>query len=267
MGTGWAVVTGASSGIGWAFARELASRGYSVLAVARRRERLDKLVREAAASGGRIEGLVADLQAAEGLAAVVRRAGELGEIDLLVNNAGVATGGDFVSSRLDAELGSIRLNVDALVTLTHELLPAMVRRGRGNVVNIASVVAFQALPHFATYAATKAFVLSFTEALAEELRGTGVKALAVCPGAVRSELDMFSRNEGLLGRLPSLTPEKVVTAALGALDIGRVTTIVGWTNRALNFMNRLAPRWVIRRTLAAIAHPPSAAAPAAPAGR
>jgi short-subunit dehydrogenase len=123
---------------------------------------------------------------------------------------------------------------------------------------LASVVAFQPFPHFALYAASKAFVLSFTQALAEEIKGTGVRVrvLALCPGAVRTELDVFAHNEGLLGKLPSLTPEQVVSVALRALAVGRVTHVVGWFNRMLVFANRLLPRRAIRGLTGVAAKPP-----------
>jgi short-subunit dehydrogenase len=200
---GWAVVTGASSGIGRVFAQELAWRGYPVLAVARRKERLEQLAREVAARGGRLEALAADLQIADGVAAVVHRTSELGDVELLVNNAGAATAGDLLSSRPEAELGAIQLNVGALVALTHQLLPAMVRRRHGGVLNLSSVVGFQPFPHFAIYAATKAFVLSFTEALAEELRGTGVRVLAICPGAVRTNWTFSHGTRGCSASSPA----------------------------------------------------------------
>jgi short-subunit dehydrogenase len=227
-----------------------------VLAVARRRERLEALALEATEQGGHVEPLAADLTAAEGLAAVVKRVAELDTIDLLVNSAGVATAGNFLDASLDAERTALQLNVAAVITLTHALLPEMVRRKRGAIINLASVVAFQPFPHFATYAASKAFVLSFTEALAVEIKGTGVRVLALCPGAVRTELDVFAHNEGLLGKLPSLTPEEVVSASLRALAAGRVTHVVGWFNRMLVFSNRLLPRAAIRRLMGVAAKPP-----------
>ena len=155
---GWAIVTGASSGTGLVFAQELALRGRNVLAVARRRDRLEGLARDASAKGGRIDTLIADLGTSEGLASLVTRIGELGTIDLLVNNAGMATAGDFSDSLLERELAEIRLNVNALVTLTHAVLARMLPRGSGAIINLASVVAFQPFPHFAVYAASKAFV-------------------------------------------------------------------------------------------------------------
>ena len=247
----WAVVTGASSGIGLEFARELARRGNPVLAVARRRERLEALAKQAAENGGRVEALSVDLTIEQGLASVLRRIEELGEIELLVNNAGIANAGDLLGASLDHEIAAIRLNIEAVVRLTHAVVPGMVRRGRGGVINLASVVAFQPFPHFAVYAASKSFVLSFTEALAEEVRGTSVRVLALCPGSVTTEIDVFAHNEGLLGKLPSLTAQQVVKTGLQALANGRVVRVVGGFNRFLPFMGRLMPRWVVRRLMGA----------------
>ena len=252
----WAVVTGASSGIGLEFARELARRGHPVLAVARRRERLESLAKQGAEHGGRIEPLTADLTTVRGLTSALQRVEELGEIELLINNAGVANAGDFLGGSVDREIAAIRLNVEAVVRLTHTVVQGMVHRGRGGVINLASVVAFQPFPHFAVYAATKAFVLSFTEALAEEVRGTGVRVLALCPGSVTTEIDVFAYNEGLLGKLPSLTAEQVVKTGLKALDNGRVVRVVGGFNRLLPFMGRFMPRLVIRRLMGATVKPP-----------
>jgi uncharacterized protein len=257
LGRRWAVVTGASSGIGFVFARELARRGYPVLAVARRRDRLEALAAEAAKHDRRVEPFVTNLATEPGLASLIQRLHELAPLALLVNNAGVAAGGDFHASVLADQIGSVQLNVDTVVRLTYEVLQPMLRDRRGAIINMASVVAFQPFPHFAVYAASKAFVLSFTEALAEETRGSGVKILAVCPGAAKTEITVFSHNQGLLGRLPSLTPEEIVATALRALETGRVVKIVGWLNRALVFMNRIMPRVAIRRVMGAVAKPPS----------
>lgn len=142
------------------------------------------------------------------------------------------------------------------MTLTRAVLPVMVRARRGAIVNVASVVAFQPFPHFAVYAATKAFVLSFTEAVAEELRGSGIHVLTLCPGAARTEIEIFANNRGLLGRLPSLDPEHVVTAALRALASGRAVEVVGWINKILVFQNRFLPRWAVRRVMGVAAKPP-----------
>lgn len=256
MTNGWAVVTGASSGIGWEFARVLGRRGHPVLAVARRRERLEELAKQASTQSGRIEPFAADLTTEPGLASVVRRIQELGEIELLINNAGLANAGDFAGASLDREIAATRLNVEALVSLTHGVLQGMVQLRRGAIINLASVVGFQPFPHFAVYAATKAFVLSFTEALAEEVKESGVRILALCPGSVATELDMFAHNEGLLGKLPSLTAEQVVKTGLRALENGRVVRVVGGFNRMLPFMGRLMPRLALRRLMGVSVKPP-----------
>ncbi len=254
MRSGWAIVTGASSGVGLAFARELSRRGYPVLAVARRGERLEALAKEAIERGSPIEPLTADLTTDGGLGSLVGRVQELDQIDLLINNAGVATAGDFLGATIEEELAQIRLNVEAVATLTHAVLPGMVHRRRGTVINLASVVGFQPFPHFAVYAATKAFVISFTEAVAEELRGTGVRLLALCPGAVRTEIDVFARNEGLLGKLPSLTADQVVQTGLRALDEGSVVKVVGGLNHFLPLIGRLMPRSAMRRLMGYSVH-------------
>jgi len=198
----WAIVTGASSGIGLAFARKLSLRGHSVLAVARRRERLEALPKETGRDRGHAEPLVADLLTEQGLACVIQRIASLNNIALLINNAGIATRGNFLSAPLEGAIKASRLNIDAVVRLTHEVLRVMIPKGHGAVINVASVVAFQPSPHFAVY---KAFVLSFTKAVAEEVKNTGVRVMALCPGAARTEMEMFSHNEGLLGKLRSLT--------------------------------------------------------------
>jgi short-subunit dehydrogenase len=259
MTKGWAVVTGASSGIGLEFARELARRGHPVLAIARRRDRLDALAKETAEQGGRVEGLTADLATDQGLVVVSSRICELGEIALLVNNAGVATAGDFVRSSLDHELAEVKLNIEAVLRLTHYVVGGMISRRRGAIINLASVVGFQPFPHFAVYAATKAFVISFSEALAEEAKGTGVRVLALCPGAVKTEIDFFAHNEGFLGKLPSLTAEQVVETGLRALEKGRVVKIVGGLNRFLPFINRIMPRQAVRWVMSVVAKAPQGA--------
>ena len=253
----WAIVTGASSGIGLEFARQLSRSGHPVLAIARRRERLEALTKQAAEHGGHIESLSADLATEQGLALVSRRVEELGEIELLINNAGVATAGDFVRQPLDPEIGEIKLNVEAVVKLTQHVLGPMVERRHGAIINLASVVGFQPFPHFAVYAATKAFVLSFSEALAEELKGTGVRILALCPGSVRTEIDVFAHNEGLLGKLPSLTAEQVVNTGLRALENGRVVKVVGRLNQFLPFMGRFMPRQTMRWLMGMSVKPPA----------
>lgn len=250
---GWAVVTGASSGIGMAFARELAKRGYPVLAVARRLDRLEKLAAEVGA--GRLEPLAADLQTSEGVQAVAQRAGELGEVELLVNNAGFASWGRFAELPLQRELDAVRLNVEAVVELTRLLLPGMVQRRRGDIINIASEMAFQPMPYFATYAASKSFVLSFSEAIAYELKGSGVRVSVICPGPVKTEFADITTAHKFQNSIPNLTAEQVVAAALQANERGQVVKVVGPVNNILAFMHRLMPRPVMRSLMASFTRP------------
>jgi uncharacterized protein len=183
----WAVITGASGGLGRAFARELVTRGRPVMIVARRREELDLLAREIEAGGGRAEVVVADLVAPDGIDTVLSAAARVGGADILVNNAGFGTFGPLLAHSPARDLDEVALNIGAVVALTRALLPGMVERGRGQIVNVASMLSFMPTPYFAVYGATKAFVLHFTEALAEELRGTGVRAVAVCPGVIDTQ--------------------------------------------------------------------------------
>ena len=264
--TGWEVVTGASSGLGREFALALAERGYPVLAVARRGERLRALADEVEAGGGRLQPLVADLSTPAGVEALLARAGAL-EIELLVNNAGVASYGPFASASTERERGLVRLNVEAIVALTRGLLPQLLDRGRGGVINVASQMAFQPMPYFASYAASKAFVLSFSEALAEELRGTAVRVTAIAPGFVSTE---FSEVAGSLEperHFPHLQARRVVESALRAHQRGRTVKVVGPFYAFLTFAGRFAPRAALRRMMGRALRParaPRADAPAVP---
>jgi short-subunit dehydrogenase len=197
--------------------------------------------------GGRVETLPADLARAEGVNAVIAKAQALGDIELLVNNAGLSTSGRFLEQSAEKEVESIRVNAEALYALTRAILPAMVARKRGGILNVASIVAFQAVPYWTTYAATKAFVLSFGEGLAYELRHSGVRVVTVCPGFAKTGLYAKSGVPGLAGRLlPFATPEEVVRVALAAYDAGRVIRIVGVTNRLVALSGALTPRFILR---------------------
>jgi uncharacterized protein len=264
--SGWAVVTGASSGLGREFALVLGDRGYPVLAVARRGERLSALADEVEGSGGRLEPLVADLSTLAGIDALLGRAAER-EVELLVNNAGVATYGPFASAPAERQRGLVRLNVETVVALTRGLLPQMLARGRGGVINVASQMAFQPMPYFAAYAASKAFVLSFSEALAEELRGTGVTVTAVAPGFVSTEFTELAGSGEPERRLPHLQPRRVVESGLRAHERGRTVTVIGPFYEFLTFAGRFAPRALLRRMMGRLLRPASAApspSPAAP---
>ena len=244
-----ALVTGASAGIGRAFAGRLAREGYDLVLVARREPVLRALAGEfRAAHRVRVEVLAADLCTAEGLEHVERRLAADRRLELLVNDAGLGDFGAFVKrprARSDAE---IRLNVLALVRLTHAALPGMIRRRRGAVVNVSSTAAFQPCPHFATYGATKAFVNSFTEALHEELRRTGVGIQALCPGLTHTEI--FTQAGVDASRLPRflwMEADAVVDASLAALERGEVICVPGLGNRALSSLSRLLPHTVSRQ--------------------
>ena len=250
------LVTGASSGIGMAFARRLAARGDDLVIVARNEGRLKELADEVQSGLGReVEVLPADLTLADDVGRVEQRLQDDGRpIDLLVNNAGFGTAGNFVELPVGKEDEQIRLNVLALMRLTHAVLPGMVQRGHGGVINVSSVGGFQPGPRNATYSATKAFVTSFTEALHEEMRGTGVKVLALCPGFTRTE---FHERGGFdTQHLPKAAwqkPEAVVDAALAAHDRGKALCVPGMQNKAAASMVHLAPRGLVRRVSSKVA--------------
>ncbi len=245
----WAIVTGASSGIGRAFALELARRGYAVLLVARRGDALQRVASEVAKQGGRAETLVADLAAPEGVDAVGNAAEALGDVGVLVNNAGAGAYGAFIDQPVGSEAAQVALNIGAVVGLTRRLLPRMVARGRGQVINLASILAFMPTPYFATYAATKAFVLHFSEALAYELRGTGVRVLASSPGIVKTEFATVAGYTAQEAALPQLTPEAVARVSLRAAAAGRVVRVIGATYRLLAFLVAITPRAIMRRIM------------------
>jgi short-subunit dehydrogenase len=171
-------------------------------------------------------------------------------VDGLVNCAGLGLTGPFASRPPDVIRGMVDVNVQALVALTRAFLPAMLERGRGRIVNVASNAAFQPIPYLAVYAATKAFVLSFTEALADELAGSGIRVQALCPGITATEFLDVSQTRGDLRvrRLPMLSPRQVVEASLDGLERGRLRVVVGFSNRVLGFLaQRLAPARLARR--------------------
>ena len=256
---GLAVVTGASSGLGRAFAESLAARGHRLLVVARREGRLRELAAWAAAAHGvETEVVVADLATEEGLAAcreALSRAPEPPEVVVL--NAGFGTHGPLWELDRAREAEMVRLNCVAVVDLAAHVLPAMVARRRGALVVVSSAAAWQPIPYTATYAATKAFELHLIEAVAVELRGTGVRALAVCPGPTRTEFTLSTdRRPGRRG-VPFDDPQMVVRAAWRALAAGRSRAPTGVVARASLLAGRILPRGVVVR-LAALSHRPPA---------
>jgi uncharacterized protein len=242
------LITGASSGIGEAFARALAARGESLLLVARSEEKLITLCNELGrANNVNCQHVAVDLTADGACARLFAETKERGlEIETLINNAGFGSMGEFASLPIERELNMIELNVRALVELSHLFLAAMLERKRGAIINVASTAAFQPVPFMATYAATKAFVLSFSEALWEENRKRGVKILALCPGV--TETNFFAAGE--MARPPfrsSQTPDEVVATALRALEQNRSHVISGWHNYALAEAQRLVTRSFVAR--------------------
>ncbi len=244
-----ALVTGASSGIGEEFARQLAKKGYDLVLVARRRERLETLAAELSQEQGTVAEIIeADLVTPEGVISVERRLGQ-GDIDLLVNNAGFGTRGEFATMPLHRELEELDLNIKALVRLTHAALGNMVQRKRGNIINVGSTGSFQPVPYMSTYAATKAFVLHFSEGVHEEVKKHGVTVTCLCPGYVLTE---FQQVAGInRERLPArgrLNPAQVVASALKASAAGRAIAIPGAMNRTLaTGLVRMTPRFAVRR--------------------
>lgn len=248
----WALVTGASSGIGMEFARLLAARGYAVALSARRADRLESLAAELEREY-RVRTFVFASDLAEPGAALrlcQAIAAEGIEIDVLVNNAGFGLLGNFVETPWERERAMIDLNVRALVELTKRFLPGMVERGRGRVLNVASTAAFQPGPLMAVYFATKAFVLSFSEAVNEELRGTGVNVTTLCPGPTQSEFfEKAEARDRQLGKGKLPTARQVASFGISALFQGKRTVVYGFANRILALLGRIAPRdTVIRGT-------------------
>lgn len=243
-----ALVTGASSGIGEAFARQLAKRGYDLVLVARRKERLEKLANElSTAHGVGVEVNEADLSKAEGVASVEKRLAT-GDIELLVNNAGFGTQGEFAGLPLEREMEELDVNVRALVRLTHAALGLMIPRRRGNIINVGSVGAFQAVPYMATYAATKAFVLHFSEGLHEEAKKHGVTVTCLCPGYVITEFQQVAgMDEGRLPGFGRKTPDQVASTALKSALAGRAIVVPGAANRAMVASAKLSPRFMARQ--------------------
>jgi short-subunit dehydrogenase len=245
-GTGWAVITGASSGFGAIFADLLAKRGLSLLLAGRDEARLDAVAQRVRQTTGiDVELVVGDLGTESGVDALAARL-EGRTIEVLVNNAGFGTYGRF--SELDAgrEHELVAVNVDALVRLTHAVLPGMLARGRGGIVNVASTIAFQPGPYQATYGASKAFVLSLSQALWAETRGSGVTVTALCPGPTRTgfvdALGSDVSHTAIYRRLAA--PEPVVAAGLRGMDKGRAVVVPGWRLRVMATGGRLTPGWL-----------------------
>jgi short-subunit dehydrogenase len=245
-----ALITGASAGLGVEFARQLASRGHRLVLVARRKDRLDALAKEL----GKARAVAIDLSksgAAAKLLADLAAAGE--EVDTLINNAGFGLIGRFAELDAKRERQMIDLNVGTLTDLCRAVAPEMIKRKAGGILNVASTAAFQPGPNMAVYFATKAYVLSLTEALHEELKPHGVHVSALCPGPTRTEFGEVAGfgGNGLFDRVAMESPE-VVAAGLDGLDRNRAVVVPGLTNKIGAISTRFAPRSVVRRIAGAI---------------
>ena len=265
---GRALVTGASSGIGAAFARALRSRGHRLVLVARRAERLRRLSEEL---GGESEAafIPLDLRTPDAADSLEREVRERGlRVDVLVNAAGVGDTGRFDNASPARALEIVDVNVRAVVALTRAFLPGMVERRAGAVVNVVSMSAFQPVPFLAAYAASKAFVLSFTEAVAEEVRASGVRVQALCPGLVHTEFQAVAGTDRVpFNRAPSVDAAAVVRASLDALENGPVRVFPAWRDRATVGLQRFTPRPLVLRIARELFRPPPPAGPATPPRR
>ncbi|TAN21982.1 MAG: SDR family oxidoreductase [Acidobacteria bacterium] len=240
MNRGFALVTGASRGIGAALAAALARAGYDLLLTARSAADLESQREHLQKSGGEVRIVCADL--AQGGAGQVTAAAANLPLTLLVNNAGVGSFGEFTLLPGERELEQVRLNLEATIALTHGLLPQMLRAGRGAILNVASTAALQPVPYMATYAATKVFLLHFSLALREELRGSGIHVMALCPGPTRT--NFFAASHSPLP--PGLqSAEAVAALALRGLRQRKAVVICQPRAAALSALERLLPRTTV----------------------
>jgi short-subunit dehydrogenase len=250
------LITGASSGIGETFARRLAASGENVLLVARSEEKLASICNELGREYGvNAQYVTLDLTQDGAGARLFEEAARRGlEVETLINNAGFGSMGDFVKLDLESELRMIDLNVKALVDLTYRFLPAMRERRRGAIINVASTAGFQPVPFMTTYAATKAFVLSFSIGLWEENRPFNVQVMALCPGT--TETNFFEA--GHIDKPPmrvSQTPDDVVDTALSGLRRRKSHIVSGWSNYLMTESERLVPRRLVARVVGAALRP------------
>jgi uncharacterized protein len=241
----WVLVTGASSGLGEEFARQLAHLGANLVLTARSRVKLESLASDLARVNGIVARVViADLAEPGGAEYLARSIDELGvSIDHVVNNAGFGMGGPFATGDALRQAQLVRVNVESLVLLSRHFLPGMLQRRRGGIINVASTAGYQPTPFMAVYAASKAFVLSFSTALASEVDGSGVRVLACCPGPVPTG---FQVNAGIspdsLLRIAKLEPNRVVRRTLAAYAARHVVYVPGLVNALQTKLARLLPR-------------------------
>ncbi len=240
-----AVITGASAGIGLAFAEHYAATGHDLIVVARREQRLNELASRLQRDHGiDCHVVVADLATAQGRADTRARIDLVGEVRVAVLNAGFGAIGPIVHADRARQVEMVDLNCASTTDLACHLVPQMVRRGMGDIVIVSSAAAWQPIPYTATYAATKAFGLFLAEALHRELRGTGVRVVAACPGPVATEFGAVAGTSGPSRMIPYETPQGVVTATLRALGAGSPRVATGWLARLTTWSAAILPRRV-----------------------
>ena len=250
-----ALITGASSGIGAEFVHLLGDAGIAMVVVARRSDRLESL----ATKYPNVEVLTADLATDAGVGLVEQRIADISKspIDLVVNNAGFGSSGLVQELDIDRLSDEIRLNVLALTRISHAAVRVMVTHGRGYLLNVSSVASFQPSPGLAVYAATKAYVTSFTEALHEELRTTGVRVTVLCPGLTHTEFQRVSNPSGFESKFPEFVwmgPRPVAKAGLDAVSKGEALAIPGALYKGLSAISSVLPRGATRRLSGFFAH-------------
>jgi short-subunit dehydrogenase len=254
-----ALITGASYGIGAAFAERLAARGAHLILTARSLDRLEALAAQLRAQHGvNVTIIGADLAATTGAREIFEETNRAGlPVDLLINNAGFGALGEFAQLSLPRQLEMIQVNVTALVELTHLYLQPMKARRAGAILNVASTASFQAVPYFAVYAATKAFVLSFSEALAEENKSYGIRVLALCPGSTATNFQEVAGSQHINAPRFMQTSEQVVEVGLAALAQSRSFVISGLTNKVQTQLERVVPRRTVTKIAGKIFKPPT----------
>lgn len=245
-----ALITGASGGLGLSFVNLFAKEGYDLVLVARNGERLEEIKKEIEEKYNVKAIVVAkDLCSPNGAQEVYDATKEAEiKIDVLVNNAGFGDFGEFYKSDINKQIRMVDLNCTALMHLCHLYLPDMIEQKRGNILNVDSIAAFQAGPLMSVYYATKAFVLSFSQALTRELKGTGVKVTALCPGPIRTNFDNAADlgESGLFKNLKVWDPDVVAKFGYKKMKKGKSLCICGFTNKIIVFANRLSPRSLVR---------------------
>lgn len=245
-----ALVTGATSGIGLALARQLAARGFDLVLVARDEAMLAKVATELSALGRRVHIQALDLTRADAASLIAKDlASQHISVDLLVNNAGFGVHGDFVSTSLTAELDLVHLQIDTTLALTKAVLPGMLDRGAGRILNVASIYSFSPVPFQAVYGASKSFMLSFALALDNEVRSRGVTITTVCPGMTRTA---FRRRSGKPDKGKGMSAESVAVQALEGTLIGRRVVVPGVANKIFAIATRHLPLAVVPPIMRAI---------------